>query len=477
MPSLLILIPLLGLLILNMPFGNMMRRGAFWVAASLFSAQIAVAIYHRPIFLKYGLDSIDSFFHVGLSTDQLSFVVVLCVGIVSLASLAVARYTIPGEKDRFKFINLLMIASTGMCGIAIVKDLFSLYVFLEITAVASFILIAFDKDVLGLEGSFKYMIMSAVATIFMLTAIALIMLSARDTTFAAIRDAVMDAKSTPLITLAIALFISGLFVKGGLIPFHGWLPDAYSSAPASASVLLAGIVTKVCGIYTLLRIGSSLFGLTGPVKEVLMLIGASSILLGAFAAIGQTNFKRMLAYSSISQVGYIVLGFGVGTPLGLLGAIFHFFNHAIFKTLLFVNSAAVEKEAGTCDMNRLGGVAEKMPVTGATSVVAFLSASGIPPLAGFWSKLIIVIALWQNQNYAYASIAILAGILTLGYLLSMQRRVFFGKLAEGLEKMRETNTGIVIVSIALAAIIIAAGVAFPFFYTSVIEPAKNMLIR
>jgi len=207
----------------------------------------------------------------------------------------------------------------------------------------------------------------------------------------------------------------------------------------------------------------------------MMLAGALSILVGAFAALGQTDLKRMLAYSSISQVGYIVLGAGTGTVLGIVGAAFHLFNHSIFKTLLFVNSAAVEKEVGSCNMNRMGGLSSKMPITGFSSVIGFLSTCGIPPLGGFWSKLIIIVALWQSSHYAYASIAIMASIVTLAYLLLMQRKIFFGKLTAGLEDIKEAGSGIVIASIMLAAITIGVGIFFPFIFEYFIMPIKEII--
>ena len=258
------------------------------------------------------------------------------------------------------------------------------------------------------------------------------------------------------------------------MPFHGWLPDAYSSAPPAISVLLAGILTKVCGVYTLIRLVGSVFAFSAAVNALLLFVGAISILVGALAALGQTDFKRMLAYSSISQVGYIILALGSGTSLGIIGAVFHLFNHSMFKSLLFVNSAAVGSQLGTTDMDRMGGLSYKMPVTAATSVVGFLSASGIPPLAGFWSKLIIVIALWNAGWRAYAILAVLASVITLAYFLTMQRKVFFGKLKEGLEDIKEVNFGFSLVSIMLALITIGVGLFFPVLFVSVFEPVKDI---
>ncbi|MCX5686419.1 MAG: proton-conducting transporter membrane subunit [Candidatus Omnitrophica bacterium] len=474
MSSVLILVPLFGIIGLNMLPRNVARRAAFWFAAAVFTAEILLAIVHQPAFWTEALVRFDSFFRLKFSVDSLSRIMLICIGVVSLSSLVVAKSTVSDEKEAFKFINILITASIGMSGIVMVKDIFSLYVFLEIAALSSFILIAFNKDINGLEGAFKYLILSAVATVLMLTSIAILLLDSPDTAFSTLHNEIAHSRGNFIVTFAIGLFICGLFIKGGLVPFHGWLPDAYMAAPAPVSILLAGVMTKACGIYTLMRIVASVFGFTDPIKNTMMLIGMISILVGAFAALGQTNFKRMLAYSSISQVGYIILGAGTGTFLGLAGAAFHLFNHAIFKGLLFVNSAALEEKVGTSDMSRMGGLSERMPVTGATSVIAMLSASGVPPLAGFWSKLLIVIALWQIGHYAYAAIAILASVLTLAYFLYMQRQVFFGKLPPGLEGLREAGNGLTLTASALAVITVGAGLAFPYIYNHFLLPLKEI---
>ncbi|MCM8790250.1 MAG: NADH-quinone oxidoreductase subunit L [Candidatus Omnitrophica bacterium] len=476
MPSLLIFIPLFGIVILNLPFGKAMRNAAFWFALAVFIVQIVLAITHQPIFWGNEIEQMDAFFRVNFSVDQLSFVMLLCIGLVSLTSLLVMRDTIFDINERFKFINLLMLASMGMSGIVMVTDIFTMYIFLEITAIASFILIAFEKDVYALEGAFKYMVLSALASVLILAATAILLLGAGSASFTAIADAIHRTDNN-LIAVAMGLFVCGLLIKGGMVPFHGWLPDAYGAASPAVSVLLAGIVTKAAGIYTLIRALNSILGFDANIKALLLALGTISILVGAFAAIGQKDFKRMLAYSSISQTGYIVLGFGCATPLAIAGAVFHLFNHSIFKSLLFVNSAAVETRLGSTDMDRAGGLAQKMPITGFTSVIGALSAAGIPPLSGFWSKIIIVVALWQAGHTWYAATAIMASIITLAYLLAMQRKVFFGKLALGLEDIEEARLGIRAASVMLAAIIIGFGVLFPSAYAIFIAPIGEMFIK
>ena len=190
----------------------------------------------------------------------------------------------------------------------------------------------------------------------------------------------------------------GFGLKAALIPFHAWLPDAHPSAPAPISAILSGLLIKVSGVYALTRIFFNVFGLEPGawLSQILMGLGIVSAVIAAFLAIGQKDMKRMLAYSSISQVGYVVLGIGIGTPLGVAGGLFHLFNHALAKGLLFLNSGSVQQATGTRNLDEMGGLAKRMPVTAATNLVGSLSIAGVPPLGGFWSKLLIIIALVQS---------------------------------------------------------------------------------
>ncbi len=456
--------PLLGVIILNLPFGRLMRKIAFWVCLALFSAQVLWVL--TPVSAAF-----EPIFKFNLIVDDLSRVVLFCIGMVLFAALFTGEHVITDEDKRFNFLNLLLIALAGLNGVVMVKDVFSLYVFLEITAVASFVLISLYRDKDALEAAFKYLVLSAVATVMMLSAIALLLLVSGGTGFSAINAAIMTSPHSSLITMAMGLFICGLFIKGGLMPFHGWLPDAYSAAPSPVSVLLAGIVTKTVGIYALIRIVTLVFVFDDPVKLLLMFVGAVSIVFGALAALGQSDMRRMLAYSSISQVGYIVIGLGCGTALGIFGAVFHLLNHAIFKTLLFVNSAAVESQTGQRNMDRMSGLAEKMPVTGLTSLLASLSAAGIPPLSGFWSKLLIIMALWISGYYFYAALAVAASAITLAYFLSMQRRVFFGKTGSEFNNVKDAGFKLLLPSLVLALLIVAIGLLFPFLAGMYVNPA------
>ena len=375
------------------------------------------------------------------------------------------------------FTSLALIALLGMNAIASATDLFTIYVFIEVTAIGSFILIALPKGAKELEGAFKYIILSAVASVLMLSAIAVMIMFSGSTSFAEIARFAVELGSAKVVMLSVGLFLCGAFIKSGVMPFHGWLPDAYSAAPTPVSILLAGIITKASGVYVLLRLAITVFPTISALSSTMMIFGAISIVVAAFAAITQRDMKRMLAYSSISQVGYIILAAGCGTPLAIAGAAFHFFNHAVFKSLLFVSAASVESATQTTDMEHMGGLSQRMPLTGTASALGFLSAAGIPPLAGFWSKLIIIIALWQAGNFGYAFVAVLASVVTLGYFLVLQRRAFFGKLAHQMEAVRESGFLFALPQVILSVASIGGGFLFSFMIKAfgVVAPAAKVL--
>lgn len=475
MSSLLILAPLACAMVINLPFRKFFVKLAFWIALALALAQIYLVVTLPFNRWNSALAIIANSVKFDILVDSLSLVLLFSISIVLLSVLLVAKQVISDESKMLNFISLLLLLQAGMNAVCIITDVFSLYVFIEIISVISFILIALNKEKDAFEAAYKYIILSAVATMFMLTAIALLLLISGDTSFASIRQGLKGSEHSLIIMFAIGIFICGLFIKGGIMPFHGWLVDAYSAAPNHTSVLLAGIVTKTVGIYTLIRIVSMVFGFDFTAREILLFLGALSIVVGALAALGQSDFKRMLAYSSISQVGYIIIGLGCGSLIGIAGAAFHLFNHSIFKSLLFINSAAVESQTGTRDMDKLSGLATRMPLTAVTSVIASLSAAGLPPLAGFWSKLIIIMALWISGHHIYAMIAVLASILTLAYFLLMQRKIFFSESKQELSGIKEAGFGFSLASIMLASIIALVGVAFPFLINSLFVPFWNFL--
>lgn len=390
---------------------------------------------------------------MGISMVVDGFSVFMLVIVNSIAFL-VALYSTGYVKkytDTWKFYTLFMLMVGGMNGVLISGDLFNMYVTLEIAAIAGYALVAFGIDAEGLEASFKYAVMGAVGSSFMLLGIALLY-SYTSTLNMADMAAVITTKGASKIMLFVsALFIMGFGLKAALVPFHAWLPDAHSSAPTPISAMLSGLLIKVLGIYALSRIFFNIFGMTPRISMIFIGLAVISMVVAGILAFGQYDIKRMLAYSSISQIGYIALGLGIGTPLSIMGALFHLFNHSISKSLLFLNAGAIERSTGTRDLRQMPGVLARSPVTGYTNLIGAMSICGIPPLGGFWSKIIIIFACIQADRPILAFIAIAVSIFTLGYYFKAVTPVLFGSKGPHSDNMGKPIT----ITMAIPMVVLA----------------------
>jgi multicomponent Na+:H+ antiporter subunit D len=399
---------------------------------------------------------------------------------VQLVSLAVGLFSVSymdhyGSKANYYALLLVMVA--GMNGLLLSADLFNVYIFLEVAAVASYALVAYGLEHDELEASFKYLMLSVVASAAILIAIAVLFGMTGGLSFAAVAEGLRSLPAKGVTAICAALFLMGFGLKAALVPFHAWLPDAHPSAPAPISAILSGLLIKVSGVYALARIFFNVFGLTPALSQVLLWLGAISVVVAAFLALGQKDMKRMLAYSSVSQVGYVILGVGLGTPLGIAGGLFHLLNHALAKGLLFLTSGSVQQATGTRNLDEMGGLAKRMPVTAGASLVGSLSIAGVPPLGGFWSKLLIIVALVQAGEGALAVIAVLASVLTLWYYLILQRKAFFGQLHERWRAVREAPFWMAAATVVLALLVIGVGILFSAVLKAWVAPAADVLTK
>jgi multicomponent Na+:H+ antiporter subunit D len=287
------------------------------------------------------------------------------------------------------------------------------------------------------------------------------------------------------------IFLAGFGLKAALIPFHAWLPDAHSSAPSPISAMLSGVLIKAVGIYVIMRLFFNMFVLSPQVSVLIIVLGTVSMVLGVFLAVGQWDIKRLLAYHSISQMGYVIIGAGMGmlilsrdgsrtvAALAIAGGLFHLVNHAVFKGLLFLNAGAIEYVTGTRNLKEMGGLSERMPVTYSTSLGASMAISGIPPFNGFFSKLIIILAAIAGNFYLLACLAILVSIITLASFLKFQKFSFFHKRREGdKQPVREVpfNMCFSMVFLALLCLMLSL-LIFPGIRELVISPAVEALMN
>ena len=464
-----IFLPAVAIALSNFLTGNSKRKIRRLISAAVSVIQSGLAVYFFVWMTAAGMETYPfSLFSPGVSSsayfalNRPGLVIMFIEGIICLTSVMVSSQTITYHTN--SYTNLLMILMLAMTCITVSENLFSLYVFMEIVGVASFIMIAIYREDLSLEGAFKYLVMSCLAGVFILTGCAFLFIYSGSLQFSDINIAALiqdNQNAKILLSLSAVLMLSGFAIKAGLAPFHNWLPDAYQSADASVSIILSGVVNKAAGIYGIITVMQIFRDLPG-IHTALAVLGLFSIMAGALLALRQSNFKRVVAYSSVSQMGYIVLGIAAGSTLGIIGAVAHVFSHSIFKSTLFTNSAALNKQTGTLNIDEMGGLENQMPATAFTSVIAFLSTAGIPPLCGFWSKFTIVLALYIADMKAAAVLALIFSIFTGCYFLRLQRKVFFGKPLEKFNKVKEAGGGILAAEIMLTAITIAAGLLYPF---------------
>ncbi len=426
---------------------------------------------------------------IHLVVDGLSLSMLIIINMIGFLA---CIYSIPymkkytGENYYFTLFTLMV---AGMNGVVISGDLFNMFVFLEISVIASYSLVAFGSSMDELEASFKYQVLGGIASLLILFSLATTYWLTSTLNMADISNLLKEAPASR-ITIFIQLFLlAGFGLKAALIPFHAWLPDAHSSAPSPVSAMLSGVLIKAIGIYALLRLFFNIFRITYEISLIITIIGVISMVTGVILAIGQWDMKRLFAYHSISQMGYVIMAAGIAmiilakggnrniAVLSLTGGLFHMFNHSVFKGLLFLNAGAVEYSTGTRKLRELGGLSQVLPVTSATSLGASLSISGIPPFNGFFSKLIIIVAAIEARFYFFALLAVVVSIITLASFMKVQRYTFLDKLKKMKSEIKEVPVlmwlpmVILLIMCLVMSLLIIPGVRDTF-----LMPAVNALI-
>ncbi len=495
-----VIIPLAGAFLIAIVGGFAGGFGRFFTSLILVFltglAAYLLFVWKSPVVYSVGGHELFEKIPIGIYMvlDGLSVYLLLIINLIGFLS---AFYSISYMKkftSENYYYTLFCLMVAGMNGVVLSGDVFNLYVFLEMAAIASYALVAFGIEKEELEASFKYQVLGGVSSLFILFGIGMLYWSTSTLNIADISK-VMQAGETgrDFVKFVSVLLLAGFGLKAAMIPFHAWLPDAHSSAPSPISSMLSGVLIKAIGAYVILRLFFNMFEIASDIALVITLIGTLSMVVGVLLAIGQWDIKRLLAYHSISQMGYVVLGVGIGmmvlarggersiAAFSIAGGLFHLFNHAVFKGLLFLNAGAVEYETGIRDMKRLGGLASLMPVTTSTSLSASMSISGVPPFNGFFSKLIIIVAAIQAGYYVLAILAVFVSIITLASFLKVQRFTFFNKGGEewGRRKIvvREVPFAMCFSMVFMAVLCIALSLLIvPSIRDIVLMPAVNVLL-
>ena len=439
-PVLIVLVPLLTAFVL--PVLGWWKRGAvfpvtltalvFAFGTSLVTArevlthgpvQYFMGGWAPPWGIEYRID------HLGALMLMLVSVVTLLVGIYSKRSVL---QELPDKEVPFYSVYLLLVS--GLMGIVVTADMFNLYVFLEISSLTSYALISIGGGA-AVVSAFRYVILGTVGAAFYLLSVGYLYSVTGTLNMADLATVLPDVYQSNAVLVGYAFFVIGISIKMALFPMHAWLPGAYSDAPSAVSALIAATTTKVAA-YVLVRVMFFVFEPRFsvemiPVTTLLSWMGAIAMILGSVIAVAQSDLKRMLAYSSVAQIGYIVLGIGLANTMGLTGGLLHLVGHAFMKGCLFLVAGAIVYRTGIRQIRELRYLSVKMPWTTAIFTVAAFSMIGIPPTTGFFSKLYLILGAIDAEQWLFVAVILVSSVLALMYFVNVMRYMYFPEAGAG----------------------------------------------
>ncbi len=364
--------------------------------------------------------------------DPLNGFVLVIVAAIGAAVLPFAYRGVTAEIEPeriYLFYTMYLLCLAGLLGIAITGDAFNLFVFLEISSLSSYVLISLGRDRRALTAAYQYLVMGTIGATFILIGVGLLYMMTGTLNMADLAERVPRIAGTRTALAAFAFLSVGISLKLALFPLHLWLPNAYAFAPSVVTAFLAGTATKVA-VYMLLRFVFTIFGArfafeTLPLGDILLILALLAMFVASTVAIFQNDVKRMLAYSSIAQIGYIILGISFASTIGLTAGILHLFNHALMKTGLFLALGCIFLRLGSTRLEDMRGIAKRMPLTMAGFVIGGLSLIGIPLTAGFVSKWYLVLAALEDGAWPIAALIVLSSLLAVIYVWRVIEAAYF----------------------------------------------------
>jgi multicomponent Na+:H+ antiporter subunit D len=413
-----------------------------------------------------------------LAVDPFGLTFALAVAIVGVVLLVCSLSELPGlgPRELGGFACLFQLLLAALIGSALTADLFNLFVWFEVAALASYGLIGFFLErPIALEAAFKTLVLTNMAGFVVFIGAAIIYSGHGALNFGQIHHALLTHVNTADL-VALGLLIMGFATKAGVIPFHGWLPDAHTAAPGPVSALFSGLMVLL-GIVAIARLSLQVYGhVSGlPILGLLTVLGCVSAVIGAVLALAQDDLKRLLAYDTISQMGILMVGFATARPEGVAGAVYHLISHSLFKVLLFLCAGAIVHATGLTKLSDMGDLARRMPVITAAFVLGSAAIAGIPPLDGYVSLGLIHDSLRGYDPAAFAAV-IIAQVVTVAALSRATYLAFFRSRPHRLDDIEPLHPGMIVGLALLGAGCVAAGVlAFPVL-RHVAEPAAGGLL-
>ncbi|WP_300526342.1 proton-conducting transporter membrane subunit [Aminiphilus sp.] len=501
LPALVLAVPLLGAFgapVLGL--SGRYARNAWFVLISACTAALALLLWQKAsmngVFVyvlgaeswKLALPSGMSLpIRIILEVDSFSALMAVIGSIASFAGTLFSLRFMERFSGLDKFVALYFLLTTGMLGMELTGDLFNFFVFLEIASVASFGLVAFWRDrPEAVEAGFKYMLISTVGALFVLLAVGL---------FYGRYNAVNMAAVGQMLHLglpekaALALLVAALAMKCGSVPMHMWTPDAYAEAPAGVTCLLVAV--SQASLYGLFRVCFSIYGMSigsSVVPWTIIVMGLLSMFIGVTMAVIQKDVKRLMAYHSVSQVGYILLGLGVGLLAlkdakamadygftAIQGGIFHLMNYTMYKGLLFLVAGALAYAAKSRNLNELGGLAHAMPHTTFMFIIAAAAIAGLPPFNGFVSKLLIYESTFAVHPFLPV-VAMVTSVLTLASFVKVFQTAFLGPRRSRLAEVEEVPGTMLLGMFSLTLVVLGLSLFPTWSMAHIIEPAAKALV-
>ncbi len=370
-------------------------------------------------------------FGITLAADLLSAVMVVITAITALAVSVYALADVPKRAEHLGYHALFNVLIGGVCGAFLTGDLFNLYVWFEVMLISSFGLLVLGGRPEQIDGGVKYVTLNLISTILFLSGVGLLYGMTGTLNMADLAVTVPQLENQGLVTLIAVMFMIAFGVKAAVFPLFFWLPAAYHTPFFSVSAVFAGLLTKV-GVYSLMRMFTLVFtGDTGFTHEILLWVAALTMLTGVLGAAAQNDIRKILSFHIVSQIGYMIMGLALYTPLALAGAVFYLVHHIIVKANLFLVGGVAERIAGSTDLGRIGGLYKTAPLLAVLFLIPAFSLAGFPPLSGFWAKYVLVAAAIEIEGWAIAAVALVVGLLTIYSMTKIWAEAFWKPHPDG----------------------------------------------
>ncbi len=405
-------------------------------------------------------------FGITLVADMFSAIMVAATGVVTLVIVVYSLGTMDRAREAWGYYPLFNILIMGVSGAFLTGDIFNLFVWFEVLLISSFVLLALGGERAQLEGAIKYVTLNLVASAFFLAAVGILYAMAGSLNMADLSQRLGDVAQPGLVTTLAILFLVAFGIKGAIFPLFFWLPASYHTPPVAVSAIFGGLLTKV-GVYALIRVFTLLFlNNVDYTHTIILWAGGITMVTGVLGAVAQYEFRRLLSFHIVSQIGYMVMGLGFFTPLAMAGTVFFIVHNIFVKTNLFLVSGVSHRLHGTYDLKKLGGLYRAHPWIGMLFLLSALSLAGVPPLSGFFGKLVLIKAGLDIGQFALVAAALGVSLLTLFSMTKIWAEAFWKPLPDG-AAVNAPDGGMAlmlgpIVTLAILAVVMGAAAA-PLF--------------